>query len=130
MPMAMPLHEIRTDFIGQDLYNNTSSAFNNIINTVAPPISAHETLELWLSHPMTGYAGVEGVVYRAWLAILEQTESGELVIVWSPPDSATGTEREINQVDGFDKGWEVASGEIKNTKGREEKDPKGRKQNG
>jgi len=118
------------DDIGQDLYNNTSSALNNIINTVAPPISAHETLELWLSHPMTGYAGVEGVVYRAWLAILDQTESGELVIVWSPPESATGTERGINQVDGFEKGWEVASTEIKNTKAREEKDPKGRKQNG
>lgn len=119
-----------TDQIGQELYNNTSSALNNIINTVAPPISAHETLELWLSHPMTGYAGVEGVVYRAWMAILEQTESGELVIVWSAPESATGTERGINPVDGFEKGWQVASGEIKSTKGREEKDPKGRKQNG
>jgi len=118
------------DNTGQDLYNNTSSALNNIINTVAPPISAHETLELWLSHPMTGYAGVEGVVYRAWLAILDQTESGELVIVWSPPESATGTERGINQVEGFEKGWEIAAGEIKSTKGREEKDPKGRKQNG
>jgi len=118
------------DNLGQDLYNNTSSALNNIINTVAPPISAHETLELWLSHPMTGYAGVEGVVYRAWLAILDQTESGELVIVWSPPESATGTERAINQVEGFEKGWEIASSEIKSTKGREDKDPKGRKQNG
>jgi uncharacterized protein YheU (UPF0270 family) len=33
---------------------------------------------------MVGYSGVEGVIYRAWVKILEQTESGELVIVWSP----------------------------------------------
>lgn len=64
------------------------------------------------------------------MAILEQTESGELVIVWSAPESATGTERGINPVDGFETGWEIASGEIKSTRGREEKDPKGRKQNG
>jgi len=125
--------EDRTDRIGQELYNNTSSALTNIINTVAPPISAHETLELWLSHPMTGYAGVEGVVYRAWMGILEQTESGELVIVWSPPATVDGKgegERGIHPVDGFEEGWGVAKREIGDAKGREEKEPKGRKQNG
>ena len=80
---------------------------------------------------MTGYGGVEGVVYRAWMSILEQTDSGELVIVWSPPESAKDQkERGINQVEGFEEGWKVCEKEIGVLKEREEKDPKGRKQNG
>jgi hypothetical protein len=82
---------------------------------------------------MTGYAGVEGVVYRAWMGILEQTESGELVIVWSPPaavESKEEGERGIHPVDGFEDGWGIAKREIGDVKGREEKEPKGRKQNG
>lgn len=113
---------------GHDLMTTTSSTLNTILNTVAPPISAHETLELWLSHPMVGYAGVEGVVYRAWTRILEQTESGELIVVWSPhPTEKDGEEgRSINPVDGFQQGWETALVEIEGVKRREEKDPQGR----
>lgn len=76
---------------------------------------------------MTGYAGVEGVVYRAWTSILEQTESGELIVVWSPPASAEGIEeRGINPVDGWTAAWELTVKEIGEVKQREEKEPKGR----
>ena len=109
----------------------TSSTLTTILNTVAPPISAHETLELWLSHPMIGYAGVEGVIYRAWMRILEQTQSGELVVVWSPSPAVSEKEgesegRSINPLDGWEKGWEIALAEIEGVKAREEKDPQGR----
>ena len=109
----------------------TSSTLTTILNTVAPPISAHETLELWLSHPMIGYAGVEGVVYRAWTRILEQTESGELIVVWSPssptvPVEKDGQPRNINPLHGWEKGWEGSLSEIEAVKAREEKEPQGR----
>jgi len=115
---------------GHDLLTTTSSTFTTILNTVAPPISAHETLELWLSHPMIGYAGVEGVVYRAWTRILEQTQSGELIVIWSPsPLTAEKEEkdggRSINPLEGWEKGWESALSEMGEVKKREE-DPQGR----
>ncbi|WVW79220.1 hypothetical protein I302_101186 [Kwoniella bestiolae CBS 10118] len=121
----------------QDLVNTTTSTLTSILDTVAPPISAHETLELWLSHPMTGYGGVEGVIYRAWVRILEQTESGELIIVWSPPEKESpsaekegegedGEGRSINPIEGWEKAWELAKREIEGVKGREERVPKGR----
>jgi hypothetical protein len=113
--------------IGQDLLNTTSSTLTSIINTVAPPISAHETLELWLSHPMVGYGGVEGVVYRAWSKILDQTESGELVIVWSPErEGQDDAERSINPIEGWEAGWKRQSEEVDKVKAREEQNPKGR----
>lgn len=108
--------------------SNATSTLANIMDTVAPPISAHETLELWLSHPMLGYAGVEGVVYRAWMRILEQTESGEMIVVWSPSDDqdARGAQRSVNAIEGWDVAWKSAQEGMKAVRSREEKDPKGR----
>ncbi|WVO18301.1 hypothetical protein L204_106016 [Cryptococcus depauperatus] len=107
----------------QELVNTTQSTLTTILDTVAPPISEHETLELWLSHPMKGYAGVESVVYRAWSRILEQTESGELVVIWSPsptPGDGELGERSINSVEGWDAAWQLTNKEIAAVKAREE----------
>jgi len=41
------------------------AAFTDILNVVAPPISEHEVIQIWLSHDMEGYEGVENLVYRA-----------------------------------------------------------------
>lgn len=116
------------------MVSTTTSALTDLLNTVAPPISEHETLELWLTHPLVGYAGVEGVVYRGWTRILEQTESGELVVVWSPPvtgskdesGSFPAAERSINPVSGWSAAWKSAVHEMDQIKEREEKNPKGR----
>ncbi|GMK59322.1 hypothetical protein CspeluHIS016_0703370 [Cutaneotrichosporon spelunceum] len=124
--LAKNVGNIDLDKLRQDILTQANSTLTNLINTVAPPISAHETIELWLSHPMVGYEGVEGVVYRAWMTILEQTESGELVVVWSPPDQALPTERTLNPVTGWDEGWSAAQKEVKATKDREDKNPRGR----
>lgn len=36
----------------------------DILNAVAPPISEHEVIQVWLSHDMEGYDGVESLVYK------------------------------------------------------------------
>ncbi|KAL7421174.1 hypothetical protein Q5752_004059 [Cryptotrichosporon argae] len=118
------------DKLRHGLLSQAGSTLSTIINTVAPPIGEHETLELWLSHPMVGYGGVEGVVYRAWMHVLEQTESGELVVVWSPPKDAKGDARGIHPVHGWDKGWEDASVEVVALREREEENPQGRGKTG
>lgn len=50
---------------GQDLKRVGISTFTDILNVVAPPISEHEVIQVWLSHDMQGYEGVETLVYRA-----------------------------------------------------------------
>ncbi|CAK9786819.1 hypothetical protein CC85DRAFT_288248 [Cutaneotrichosporon oleaginosum] len=124
--LAKNVGNIDLDKLRQEILTQANSTLTTLINTVAPPISAHETIELWLSHPMVGYEGVEGVVYRAWMTILEQTESGELVVVWSPPEKDLPTERTLNPITGWDEGWKAAQEEVKATKGREDKNPRGR----
>jgi hypothetical protein len=75
---------------------------------------------------MVGYKGVEGVVYRAWTRVLEQTESGEMVVVWSPPEGHTEENRGMYPVDGWKEGWGIAEKETEAVKAREEKNPQGR----
>jgi hypothetical protein len=51
--------------LGQDLKRVGLSTFTEILNAVAPPISEHEVIQVWLSHDMQGYEGVESLVYTA-----------------------------------------------------------------
>lgn len=50
---------------GKDLKRVGLSTFNDILNAVAPPISEHEVIQVWLSHDMQGLEGVESLVYSA-----------------------------------------------------------------
>ena len=54
---------------GQNIQRVGLSTLNDILNVVAPPISEHEVIQVWLSHDMQGYDGVESVVYRAFAKV-------------------------------------------------------------
>ena len=45
--------------------NVSLSTLTEIMNAVAPPISEHEVIQVWLSHDMEGYEGIESLVYRS-----------------------------------------------------------------
>jgi hypothetical protein len=51
---------------GNDLRKVGLSTLTDILNVVAPPISEHEVLQVWLSHDMQGYEGIETVVYSGF----------------------------------------------------------------
>ncbi len=50
---------------GKDFKQLGLSTLTDILNVVAPPISEHEVIQIWLSHDMRGYDGVESLVYRS-----------------------------------------------------------------
>lgn len=58
-----------TETLGQNLQRVGLSTLNDILNVVAPPISEHEVIQIWLSHDMQGYDGVESVVYKAFAKV-------------------------------------------------------------
>ncbi|KAJ7225845.1 maintenance of telomere capping protein 1 [Mycena pura] len=68
------------DKLGQDFKRVGLSTLTDILNVVAPPISEHEVIQVWLSHDMKGYEGIESLVYRALARIMEQVEGGDLVV--------------------------------------------------
>lgn len=78
-----------------DILSRGQSAITDLINTVAPPISEHETLQVWLAHEMVGYDGVTGVVESGVARILEQTSSEDLEVIFLPtPKEAPATKEE------------------------------------
>ncbi|KAJ3515839.1 hypothetical protein NMY22_g14345 [Coprinellus aureogranulatus] len=103
------------DKISQDFKRVGLSTLTDILNVVAPPISEHEVIQIWLSHDMQGYDGVESLVYRALTRILEQVEGGDLVVnrgdESKPKDGAPGG-RQLNPVDGYESAVKLAQVEV------------------
>ncbi|KAF8640455.1 hypothetical protein AX17_000119 [Amanita inopinata Kibby_2008] len=93
------------DKIGQDFKRVGLSTLTDILNVVAPPISEHEVIRVWLSHDMQGYDGIDSLTYRSLARILEQVEGGDLVVNRGnesrPKDNSSG-ERDLNAVDSYD----------------------------
>lgn len=69
--------------LGQDLKRVGLSTFTEILNVVAPPISEHEVIQVWLSHDMRGYEGVESIVYTA-LARVGPVDTSLFFLLTSP----------------------------------------------
>lgn len=92
--------------------------WTDIINTVAPPISAHEIIQVTLSHDMVGYDGISDVTYQTLAKVMEQVESagtGQQLVVnkartetpaSKPKDGEA--ERELNAVEGFGAAFKLA----------------------
>lgn len=51
--------------LGQDFKRVGLSTLNDILNVVAPPITEHEVIRVWLSYDMHGYDGIESLTYRS-----------------------------------------------------------------
>lgn len=92
--------------LGSELRNLTTT----LLETVAPPISEHELVEVFLSHDMVGYVGLEALVYRAFARVMEQTESGHVVVrkVGDKEEEEPTTTRNLNLCEGLVEGTKLA----------------------
>jgi hypothetical protein len=50
------------------------------LDNVAPPITEHEVVEIWISHDIAGYVGLEPLVFQSFSKMMEQTDGGDVVI--------------------------------------------------
>jgi len=103
------------DKLGQDFKRVGLSTLTDILNVVAPPISEHEVIQVWLSHDMTGYEGIESLVYRALARIMEQVEGGDLIVNRgneSRPKESVDTPRDLGAVEGFEAASKLAQANL------------------
>jgi len=98
------------DKLGKDFKRVGLSTLTDILNVVAPPISEHEVIQVWLSHDMQGYEGVETVVYRSMSKVMEQIKGGDLVVnrgnEAKPKEG--GDVRELNAAQSYSQAIKVA----------------------
>jgi hypothetical protein len=103
------------DKLGQDFKRVGLSTLTDILNVVAPPISEHEVIQVWLSHDMRGYDGIETLVYRALARIMEQVEGGDLIVnrgEESRPRETGSGPRDINPVEGYEAAFKLAQANL------------------
>ncbi|KZV77557.1 hypothetical protein PENSPDRAFT_740810 [Peniophora sp. CONT] len=91
-------------------------ALTDILNTVAPPISEHEVLKVWLSHDLQGYDGIESLAYKSLARVMEQIEGGDLVVnkggESKPKENAADTKRDMQAVEGLEAALKLAQSDI------------------
>ncbi|KAI0824081.1 maintenance of telomere capping protein 1 [Trametes gibbosa] len=112
------------DKLSQDFKRVGLSTLTDILNVVAPPISEHEVIKVWLSHDMQGYEGVETLTYRALSRIMEQVEGGDLVVNRgdaSRPKDTADTKRDLNAVEGYEAALKLAQANMEELMKRNEK---------
>ena len=92
-------------FKGSDIRNFSLNTLTTVVNAVVPPISQYEIVEVWLTHDMIGYVGLESLVYRAFMKVMEQVEGGDIIVRKGNDskmdDSEDDTYRELNVCEGF-----------------------------
>ncbi len=55
--------------------------FQNILQTIAPPISSHERLQIHITHDLTNYPTLDPLIYQVFSRVMSQVEGGDLMVV-------------------------------------------------
>lgn len=94
------------------------STLTQMMNAVAPPIAEHEVIQIWLSHDMKGYEGIESLVYRSLARVMEQVDGGDLVVNRGQSSKPKSTlkpdskERDFGAIDGLEPAYKLAVAEL------------------
>ncbi|KAL1297544.1 hypothetical protein AAFC00_006116 [Neodothiora populina] len=55
--------------------------FHSLIQTIAPPISAHERLQIHITHDIQGYPSLDPLIYSVFARVMSQVEGGDLLVI-------------------------------------------------
>lgn len=56
--------------------NILQSTLSSVLETIAPPISRHEQLQIYMFHDMIGYSSIDDIVYSVFERVMQQVEGG------------------------------------------------------
>ncbi|KAL1921483.1 uncharacterized protein VTP21DRAFT_11199 [Calcarisporiella thermophila] len=108
---------VSKDSIGK-LGTNIHKITSELIETIAPPISDHEVIQVWLAHDMVGYIGVEALVYREFSRVLEMSLEDSNVVIRKGNSRTVerevedDAERQLNACDGFAEAIKLAQANV------------------
>lgn len=115
--------------LGEDLGRVGKRGWTEVINAVAPPIAAHEVIQVNLSHDMVGFDGVPDVTFKVLSRVMESQQVGmhgvdqQLVVNKAPerkglepeeaakavgPSGGAEDDKDTKAVRGFAESWRCA----------------------
>ena len=83
--------------LGGELRSRALPTFTNILHSLAPPISAHERLQIHLTHDIVGFPSLEPLIYGTFERVMAQVEGGDLMVIQRGQESS----RRRSSVDGY-----------------------------
>ena len=79
--LTKPTATDTTHSVGGDLRTRALPTFNTIMNTLAPPISQHERLQIHVTHDLVGYPSLDPTIHQTFSRVMSQVEGGELLVL-------------------------------------------------
>ncbi|ERF75377.1 hypothetical protein EPUS_00170 [Endocarpon pusillum Z07020] len=80
--------------LGGDLRSLALPTFQNILQTIAPPISSHERLQIHITHDLSGYPTLDPLIYSVFSRVMSQVEGGDLMVVQKGKEASPRRESE------------------------------------
>lgn len=66
---------------GTDLTSRALPTFTTLISHIAPPISAHERLQIHSTHDIAHYPSLDPLIYSVFARVMAQVEGGDLLVI-------------------------------------------------
>lgn len=67
--------------LSTDLRSRAIPTFTNLLEHIAPPISAHERLQIHSTHDILNYPGLDPLIYQVFSRTMSQVEGGDLMVI-------------------------------------------------
>lgn len=67
--------------LSTDLRSRALPTFTNLLEHIAPPISAHERLQIHSTHDILNYPGLDPLIYQVFSRTMAQVEGGDLMVI-------------------------------------------------
>ncbi|EMC99878.1 hypothetical protein BAUCODRAFT_62675 [Baudoinia panamericana UAMH 10762] len=67
--------------LGTDLRSRALPTFTSLLSHIAPPISAHERLQIHTTHDIHNYPSLDPLIYQTFSRIMAQVEGGDLMVI-------------------------------------------------
>ncbi|CAI6337860.1 unnamed protein product [Periconia digitata] len=90
--------------IGGELQKRALPTFSNILETIAPPISQHERLQIHITHDLVGYPSLDPIIYQTFSQVMSQVEGGDLLVIQRGSES-TQRRPSLDGYRGGGSGW-------------------------
>lgn len=79
--------------------------FTNLLHTLAPPISAHERLQIHITHDFTGYPSLDPLIYQTFARVMAQVEGGELLVIQRGQEASPRRGSDVGYMGSGASGW-------------------------
>ncbi|RMY48325.1 hypothetical protein D0865_08142 [Hortaea werneckii] len=78
---------------GGELRNRAIPTFTTLLSHIAPPISAHERLQIHATHDIQNYPSLDPLIYSTFSRIMSQVEGGDLLVIQRGSENRPGRTR-------------------------------------